>query len=257
MATELTFDSNDLQTDNIITQQIKHESIPDKDAKLFAIAHANKSSIPFVSYPRRKITLAGQVIHTTISGLDSTLDTFKGYFVGTDKNLDIDYRGGTRRYVATVNGLAIDRPQGLTYANFSVELLCTEPFGKEIAQTVALQANGRTLSSYTDAHTFRGTAPAQLPIITITINTVTSGNNSIAFTNAANGQGITITEQTFVANDVIVINCVEKKVTKNGNEIDFLGAFPEFAPGARSMTYSDGFAARNFNISVVYNALWL
>lgn len=257
MSTTITFDSNDLQTSSILTADIAHESIPEKDAKLYALAHANRSVIPFVSYPARKIKLSGQVIGTGISNLDSVLDTFRGYFRGKDKNLDIGYAGGTRRYIATLNALSIDRPGGLHFANFNAELVCTQPFGKATSATTALTANNRTLSGYTDAHTFLGTAPYQLPVITISIDSVTGGTGYMFFGNSANNQGITITGQTFVATDVIEIDCENKTVKLNGTEIDFLGAFPEFEPGAQSMSYSDGFTTRQFDITVTYYPLYL
>ena len=257
MATGITFDSNSLQTSSILTANIEHESISEKDAKLYAMAHANSSKIPFVSYPSRKIKVSGKIIGSGVSNLDSLLDTFRSYFRGQDKNLDIDYAGSTRRYIATLNGLAIDRPGGLQYANFEAEFVCTQPFGRNTATTSALSAAGRTAAAYVDLHTFLGTAPYQLPVITITITAVTGGTGSVVFANSANSQGITITGQTFVAADIIEIDCINKTVKKNGALIDFVGAFPEFPPGSQSMTYSDGFTTRTFTISVTYYPMYL
>ena len=258
MSTSISFDSNSLQTSSILTASIEHASIPAKEAQMFAIAHANKSVIPYVGYPSRSIRVSGKVIGTSISNLDTLLDTFRGYFRGTDKNLDIGYGGSTRRFIATLNGLSIDRPGGLQYANFDAEFICTEPFGRNTTTSSALSANGRTLSSYTDSHTFSGTAPFQLPIITIDINSITGGTGFLQFENSANGQGILITGQTFVADDLIVIDCAAKSVTLNGNDIDFLGAFPEFEVGSsQSFTTTDGFTARNYDIDVDYYPLFL
>jgi len=257
MSTNVTFDGNDLQTDSILTAEIDHASIPVKDAKLYSLAHANRSAIPYVSYPSRSIKLSGKIIGTSIADLDSKLDTFRAYFRGTDKNLDIDYNGSTRRYIATLNGLSIDRPGGLAFANYSAEFLCTEPFGRNTSATTALSASNRTSNSYTDTHTFLGTAPYQLPVITITIDSVTGGTGYLNFGNSANGQSITITDQTFAAADVIEIDCENKTVKKNGVEIDFIGAFPEFEPGSQDFSYSDGFTTRQFDITVTYYPMWL
>lgn len=256
MATGLTFATFNLQTNNIITSDIDHFSIPEKDAKLYALAHANQSSLPFVSYPSKTINTKGYITDTTIALLDTRLDLFKGYFIGTDQNLDIDYAGGTRRYIATVNKLGITRPNGLTYATFDIEFMCTQPFGQNTAATTALTATGRTLSGYTDSHTFIGTAPYQLPVITITYTAVVSGTGYMIFSNGGNGQGISIT-RTWAASDVLVIDCAQKTVTVNGVAVTFTGAFPEFPPGAQTFSYSDGFTSRTFNVSVVYNAMFL
>jgi hypothetical protein len=256
-AGDISFDSNNLQTASILTQDIKHEGLPTKDAKIYSFSHANKSSIPFVSYPQRSISVKGVLNGSSIANLDSIIDTFKNYFLGTDKNLDIGYNGSTRRYIATAANILVDRPGGLLYANFQVDFICSQPFGRNTATTSALSATGRTLSGYTDPHTFLGTAPYQLPLITITITAVTGGASFLYFGNSANGQGITITDQTFIAGDVVAIDCDLKTVTKNGVAIDFIGAFPEFAPGAQTFSYSDGFTTRTFNITVAYYPMYL
>lgn len=260
--TAVSFDSNDLQTSSIITSQIDAASIPEKDAKLYSLAHANASKIPFTSYPSKKIVISGKLIASSIANMDALEDTFKSYFRGTDKNLDIGFNGGTRRFIATVNSIAIDRPGGLQFANFTIEFVCTQPFGQATSVTTpsssfSPSAAGRTSGSYTDAITFTGTAPYQLPVITITITAVTGGTGYLAVGNSGNNQGITITGQTFVATDVIEIDCKNKTVKKNGVAIDFLGAFPEFPPGAQSLSYSDGFTTRTFTIAVTYYPLYL
>lgn len=254
--TSISFDSHDLQTSTILTAVIDHEGMPEKDAKLYAIAHANKSAIPFVNYPSRKISIAGKVVGTSIADLDSKLDTFRSYFNSKDANLDIGYNGGTRRYIATAMPPKITRPFGLAVANFTIEFVCTQPFGQNTSATSALSASGRTSGSYSDSHTFLGTAPFQLIVATITINSVTGGDSFITLKNDGNDQGITIFGQTFANGDVLVIDCKERTVTLNGDEIDFLGAFPEFPPGSQDIGYEDGFSARNFDIDIDYYPLF-
>lgn len=255
--TNVSFDGNDLQTDSILTASIEHESLPAKSVASFSFAHANRSAIPFVNYPSRAIRISGKIIGSSISDLDTKLDTFRGYFNNKDANLDIDYTGSTRRYIATLTGLDIDRPGGLKFANFDAVFTATQPFGQNVTATTAWSDTGVTTATDSQAHSFLGSAPYQLPIVTITINSVTGGDGFISFTNDANDQGILIIGQTFVADDEIEIDCVERTVKLNGNEIDYSGSFPEFPPGSQTMNYADGFTARNFDIDVSYNALFL
>lgn len=257
MAQNVIFDGNDIQTDNILISEVNHENIPTKDAVLYALAHANKSSIPFVNYPQRGISLTGKVIGSSIADLDSRLDTFRSYFTDKDSNLDIDYNGTTRRYIATLNALSITRPFGLVHANFVAQFLCTQPFGQNTSTTSAASANNVTTASATYNHTFLGTAPFQLPVITITIDAVTGGTGHLTIKNGANDQGITIVGQTFSATDVIEIDCKNRTVKLDGAEIDFLGAFPEFAPGSQDIEYEDGFTTRTYDINAVYYPMWL
>ncbi|HMT18548.1 MAG TPA: phage tail family protein [Candidatus Saccharibacteria bacterium] len=256
MATAISFDSHDLQTSSIITSSIEHHDIPDLDMPVSKIAHANRSAINKRNFPMKKIVVKGTLESTSVSALDTLRDTFLGYFLNKEANLDIGYAGGTRRYTATVASINAPRPGGLNYIEFTIVFVCTDPFGRATSLTTALTATGRTLSSYTDNHTFVGTAPTLLPVWTITINTVTAGANYLMVGNSTTGQRLAIISETFVDDDVLVIDCYNKSVQLNGEDIDFLGAFPEFKPGAGTMTYSDNFSARNFDILVQYYPLY-
>lgn len=258
----ITYDSNSLQTFNpatrvgIVTNSIEHTDLPAKDAAMFGLANRNQSVIPYVGYPAKKVTIAGVIKGSTQADLDSRIDTFKGYFNGKDKNLDIVYNGTTRRYIATANSISIKREQKALWATFSIEFVCPQPFGRNTTATVAVNQAARAASSYTDPHTFLGSAPFQLPKLTVTYATITGGASYVSWGNSTNGQGITITDQTWINGDILEIDCEAQTVKKNGVEIDFLGAFPEFAPGNQSFTYSDGFTTRSMTELVNYYPLW-
>lgn len=257
MSTGITFNSNSLQTANIHTADIDHGGMPEKDANLYPLAHANKSVIPLTNYPSRVIRISGKIIGSSIADLDSRIDTFKQYFVEQDKNLDIDYNGSTRRYIATVKRLEISRPGGLFYTNFSIDFICSQPFGQATTATTANTETNQTGATDTFTHTYLGTAPYQLPVITITIDSVTAGDGHITLSNNANNQGITVIGQTFVAADVLEIDSKNRTVKLNGTEIDFLGSFIEIAPGSQQINYEDGFTARQFDITIAYYPLYL
>lgn len=178
------FDGNDLNTFNgstgIIVQSIEgHESLPAKTVAQFVLAHANRSTIPYVQYPNRPITIKGTINGSSIADLDARVDAFKYIFLGTDKNLDIDYAGSVRRFIATVNTIAVDRPGGLLAANFTIVFTCNYPFGQNTATTSAVSQAARTLGSYADNHTFLGTAPFQLPLWTLTLTDLISSATNI------------------------------------------------------------------------------
>lgn len=255
--TSISFDSNSLQTANIITSDIDHESHPAINAQIAQIAHANQSVMPFRTNPNKIIRISGKISDSSIANLDSRLDTFRSYFTGQDKNLDIGYNGTTRRYIATATDVQIARPNGLMYAEFSIEFTCLQPYGQDTTTQTALNATGRTLNAYTDAYTFLGTALWQRPIVTITLTAVTGGTSqSMTFSNNVTGQTITI-NRTWSAGDVVVIDATQKTVTVNGNNVAFTGAFPEFSPGAQTLSYTDSFTTRTFNINVVYYPMYL
>lgn len=260
MSQAISFDSNNLQTfdgtHGIIVQQIEHAT-PNKQAKAYALAHANANAIPFTEYPNRPVTISGQISGTSIADCDSIIDTLQGYLRNQDANLDIAYNGGTRRYIGTATTIDIKRPGGLAYASFTITFTC-QPFGQDTGTTTALNGTGRTAGAYHDTETFSGTAPYQLPIITITFSAVSDTTNpqTVAVGNDSTGQQIAV-NRVWTATDVLVIDRTTNKVTVNGTEVEFSGAFPTFAPGSGIIGYSDSFTTRTMVENVVYTPRYL
>lgn len=261
---DLSYNSNDLQTYDrdtnvgIITNSIEHTSLPEKTMTLFGLADADGSSIPAINYPSKKVTIGGIIKGSTQADLDNRTDAFKGYFTGKDKNLDITYGSSTRRYIATANGVSVVRQQKALFATFQIEFLCTNPFGLDItASNLWTAKTGFSSATFTETPTIGGTAPYQLPVITITINSLTGAGDYVQISNDNNGQEMLIYGLGLVAGDVIVIDCAERTVTIDGVEVDYYGTFLELEPGANSITYTDGFTTRSVDVAAVYTKRWL
>lgn len=260
---DLTFNSNDLQTYNTVTQvgintnKIDHTDIPDQIMSIFAKADANSSVIPNINYPSKKVTIRGTIHGSTQADLDSRIDSFKGYFNGKDKNLDITYSSGTRRYIATKNAISVEREDHALFARFVVEFICAQPFGVDTTATNITNQTAQTGATHTYTPTIGGSAPYQYPLITIEINTVTAGADYLQISNDNNGQDMVLYDMDFTAGDVIYIDTFERTVTINDEEVEALGTFLELEPGANSITITDGFTARNIDILVEYYKRWL
>lgn len=257
--TAISFNSNDMQTASVQTAVIDHHSGPTKNMVMYDISHTNFSAIPFINWPSKSITVTGRLVSDTISNLDALIDTFKSYFTVQGANLDIGYATSTRRYICTPESPQISRPKGLAYADFTVVFDCTQPFGQDTSTSTAWSASAVTTNTSSNTYTFTGTAPFQIPVTTITVNSVTDATGGyIAFGNNSTGQQVQVT-RTWVAGDVLVIDPTNQTtpVTVNGTAVEFSGAFPVFPPGSGTMTYLDNLTARNFNISVVYYPLYI
>lgn len=393
-ARNVSFNGNTLQTSYITISNVDDASTPTREISLYKLGHANASKIPYDQYTSRNVAISGTIYGDSVVDLDARIDTFKGYFNGVDKNLDIDYNNTTRRYIATMQGISINRPGGLAYAEFTVNFVCTLPFGRDAASTTlcnftqrqllsnssfsvnttgwavllgstisrtsgvgnydgsagfACQINTtgsgnsgittstlqavtagttytfsaylkvpvgvtvviqldtfnstptyqRSISStivgdgtfqrasvtatiatgetgvncitqcatattyymdaclfevgsspstvfdsalrgpntYADTFTFGGTAPLQQPIITLQYTAGTLGAGTVSIGNNGNGQQITVT-RTWVLNDILIVDVPNKICYVNNVEVDFVGAFPEFAPGVGVLGYS-------------------
>lgn len=259
----LSYNSNSLQTFNrstrvgINTNAINHTNLPDKVAELLAKADANSSVISSVNYPSKKVGIAGSIHGSSSADLDDRIDTFKGYFIGKDQNLDINYGSGTRRYIATVNTISVQRSQKGFYATFEIEFICSQPFGVDTSSTNLINQSNRTTASYTATPTIAGNAPYQLPVFTITVDALTGTGDYIQISNDNNGQAIEVYGLGITAGDVIEIDCFNRTVKLNGIEVDYYGSFLELPPGASSITYADGFTTRTVDILATYYKRWL
>ena len=261
---DLSFNSNDLQTyspatdTGIITNVIDHTDGPDMLMGLYGLADADGSSIPAINYPSKPVALAGAIKGSSQADLDNRIDTFKGYFTGKDKNLDIAYGSGTRRYIATAGVPKIQRKPKSFIAIFQVPITCTNPFGLDTSATDLWATKSNfTSATFTETPTVGGNAPFQLPIFTITIDAITGAGDYVMISNDNNNQEILIYGAGLQAGDVLVIDCVERVVTLNGTEIDYSGTFLELEPGANSITYTDGFTTRTVDVAANYIKRWL
>jgi hypothetical protein len=259
----LSFDTNSLQTFSrttklgINTNVIQHTNLPDKVAELLAKADANQSVIASVNYPSKKVSIAGTIHGSTQADLDDRIDTFKGYFIGKDKNLDITYGSGTRRYCATVNTLSVQRQDKALFASFAIEFICSQPFGLDTSTTSLINSQNYTAASLTSTPTIGGNAPYQLPVFTITIDALTGAGDFVKISNDNNNQYIMVYGLGLTAGAVIEIDCYNRTVKVNGTKVNYFGTFLELAPGASSITYTDGFTTRQVDIVATYTKRWL
>lgn len=258
---DIAFNSHDLQTFDPVTQvgiiveEIDHSDVPEKSIDLYPIANANKSAIAGdPEFTSKVITVTGTIVGSTVADLASRIDTFKGYFNGKDKNLDIGYGAGTRRYIATADKTPSIKPKAKKrYAPFTIKFICTDPFGRDTSSSNLWTAKtGFTSATFTEAMTVGGTAPYQLPVFTITLTAISGAGDYVLISNDNNNQEILLYGLGLVAGDVIVIDCAERTVTVNGVEVDYYGTLLELEPGANSITYTDGFTTRTVNVSATY-----
>lgn len=259
----VTYNSVSLQTYNpatrvgIIIRSIKHTDAPDSMGDAVSIANASDSNVPTFEHTNKLITITGTISGSTQSDLDNRIDAFKGYFNRRNKNLDIVYSTGTRRYIAMkTNGISVDRQNKVLWAEFTVVLFC-KPFGIDTTATTLGTTTGGTAPSNTYTPTVGGSAPYQLPIITVTVTALTGSGDFIQVSNDLNGQTTIVTGLGLVAGDVVVFDSLNRLVTRNGTKVDYAGTFIELEPGAASFTVTDGFTTRTKNVLAQYYKRWL
>lgn len=258
------YNLNNLQTFDPVTQTginlnvINHTDSPEAIGEVVALANASDSVSPTNEHISKLIRLGGTVHGSTQADLDTRIDALKGIFARRDRDLDITYGSSVRRYrVLKANAVGVERQNKALFATFSIELIC-KPFGIDVASTVLVSALNQTTGSNTFTFTVEGTAPYQMPVITITIDAVTGAAGSyLQVSNDLNGQEIIITGVTFVAGDVVVINPILRSVTVAGIGVNYNGTFIELEPGENTITVTDGFTTRTRDTLIEYNKRYL
>lgn len=252
------FDGNTITSPVFVLTEIDHYSIPTKDVPIYKLAFANKSSIPWTNYPSKGIRVTGYIFCDNVSdSVEANVDLLKSYLLAQDANLDIPYGSGTRRYVATVNKLDIKKSISSKAVSFTLEFICSQPFGKDVDATVLVNDTGVTTPNETYPITIEGTAPFQYPKIQIEINSLTGTGDYVQISNDNNGQEMLLYGLGLAASDVIEIDSFERTVTVNDVPVEYLGTFLELTPGSNSITYTDGFTTRNVDILIDYHRRYI
>lgn len=260
-AKNATFDGYDLQDANIILIKIEHDTIPALELKRYRIVRGDGEIVTDSRYGAKKILLIGRVNGSSSDDLESRLDTLREKLRGYDKinkSLVIDYNASTRVYTAVCTSLTVDRRNGTAnFAEFTAEFVSTTPFGLAPASASLHSTNAETTSPKTIALTVGGTAERQKLVITYVLNSFTGdAANTVTFKNNDTDYAISIS-RAWTAADSLEIDVENFTVKVNGVDVDYSGAFPDFAPGSRNLVITDDFSARNYDIDVDYIARYL
>lgn len=255
--TGITFDSFSLNSDGIYTTDPGDLfNAPPINVSAENLAEADGSVIVKRRLDPKVFTLSGYMVADTVVALDTLLDTFKNALNKQGQNFDVDYAGGTRRYVATPRNIMISRPRGLNSAGWSVEFYCAVPVGSETAPEDLFTTAVNTLSQVTQSFTVNGSYKAE-PVLTITIDSITGGTTkTITLSNASTLRGISVT-RTWIANDVLEVDCLNKTLYVNNTTVEYTGQFPSWDPGNNGIVYLDDFTTRSVDLAAIYTRRYL
>ena len=177
------------------------------------------------SYQRgRIISFDISLKEETKESFNTLLDTFKKSLRKTEWNLDIRVNGEIRRIKATCKPIKFDRKNyNNTFVKAKVSFITDEPFFYKISPQSWL-IESQTKSFYSEIDN-AGFADA-FPIFYIVFRSWSTVSNILI---EAFSKSFSISES-FVSNDIVIIDMKTETVTKNGVEIDYSGQFIKFTP---------------------------
>ena len=240
MATTVQFDSASLQNVNRVVTTAKHDSAPDRDLEILPLARGEGGVFVSDHYQSKIILVSGVIKASSQDNLETEIDTFKELLSRKNKNLDIEYAGSTRRYVAYSRLVSINRDFfHLNFAPYSVEFVAPAGIGKDVSVTAALNAVSAD-PTYTGAVTFTGSAEPK-PLITLTFGAGWTSAYGIKFANTDKDEECIINYSAGFSNsDILEIDCEARKVELNDNEIPFYRVFPTFEIASNNIEITAG-----------------
>lgn len=250
------FDSTEILDSTHIPQFVKHESVADRQIASLPRAREDGQVIIYERYNTKLVTLAGTLIGSSSDDLDSKIDTFIELFSRVEKNLDLTWNGGTRRYVATCSKHNFDRDGYNTNAvPWTAEFTVLAGEGKDTSDTtVKNNTNYVTVTTPgADSFTLAGSKPGK-PVITLDGSTDAphsliwpTGCLGVQYKNTDSGEKIIVTNPGTWPGTTksVVINCDTKQVfetitTGSSKESAFYGTFPTFIVGTNNIEITAG-----------------
>ena len=249
----ISFNGNNLESAYLIINRLNKSDAPQRELQNEVLSFQDGHSVIADFWRSRSISISGMINATSAAHLGTLLDTLKGDLSGKEKNLDVDYGGGTRRYVGTMTALnAPEEFYNITHLPYTAQFIC-QPFGKETSVTT-FSSNDITASTETDSITTTGSYKPQ-PLIQITFDSATAVTG-VSFENTTTGDTISITE-TIVAGDVLIIDTETHKVTLEGTQVDFDGPMPDFVLGLNSFSIEVDSTAHQYDLEITYTPTYL
>lgn len=264
--TTITFAGTSLQTSNIVCAGIQHEDIAQKNLNVQKYGVREGGKFVVSTFDVKKITLSGYIKGSSQSDLEGRVDDFKKLLNKFEQNLDIEYRGGTRRFKATMTQLLFDRKHwNIDYLPWEATFTVTDPpLGRSLDTSTLVMAANVLSSASTVTGTqngfedFGGTFRPR-PILKFTFTSI-NGFRRLQFLNTDEEGELTATQiqnLKLYDGDIITIDMEKSEVRLNGTLIDYDFGLPKFS--LSNNTYRLKIIAQDYNVSfkVIYTPLWL
>lgn len=261
--TSITYNGVSLQNTVYVTEEIQHESMDSKILDLQKLATEDGGKVVSTEWNPKKISLRGTIFGTSQADLEDNIDELKRILNEDNKDLDVEYAGGTRRYkVYTAELTLVRRHYNLTFADYEAEfVVAKEPFGQSIdTSTAVFERWGLSPISTVGTSTIDGVLCFKgnrrpLPIIQITVNTQTD-LAKISVRNVDTGSSIYV-ERDYSNGEVLEIDTQNFTVTVDDVAVDYDGFFPEFIQSCNEIKVGITADAANITVKFIYYELYL
>lgn len=237
---------------------------PTRTLGSWILSRADKRKINSSFTTERHIAIQCAISQNSRNLLDAAWDNVMSLIQVVEKTLIIPWGDSPRKrqFTVSLNGYNVDEKGG-GYIKFTLDYVCSDNFGYDPALTQLIAVSSRTLYNYTDNFQVQGSAPWQAPVIKITLSAVTAATGAtITLKNPATGVAVAVT-RTWLAGDLLTVDCQNKSVQVNGADVDFTGGIPEWQTGIPPnftqlgyLNYQDNFGTRTMSNFTYYFRRW-
>lgn len=230
---------------------------PNRDVKNYPLAYTNKSVTTSGFYKGRPINVRGVLMLTSRNELDTAIGELRALLEPINQTLQVPISGIQRKFnLVTVANIGFTNVAG-GYIAVDIEFTTTDPFTYALQSTEVLNVLNLTSGNKSYPVTFEGTA-RQVPIFTYQIDSLTNGTNkTVTLINPISPSKQIAVQKTWVAGEVLIVDCLNQTVQISGIDTEFTGNFPDWARGSGFINYTDDFTARQVDINVTYTKRYL
>lgn len=228
----VTYDSVNILTGNYKITTLGHDSSSENIINSLKPSRQDGLVVISDNYNAKYIDIVGMIKGTSQANLETNIDSFKELISREDKNLDISYAGGTRRYVCRSIFCNISREYyQIIFANYRVRFIVPDGYGKNTSVTTAFNPLNITAND-TQAYTFLGSYPSK-PKHKITLDT--RGNLDVVRIENNTTSDYMDIDWGNVSGDPTYVEIDEEALTvldNSGNPVTYRGKFPSANLGA-------------------------
>lgn len=232
------FDNQEILNTTYVPRFVKHESDPEININMLELARDDGSIIVSERNGVKKVLLQGILTAATQSALETAIDSFKELFRRVNKNLDVSWESGTRRYVATCTKHEFDRDHfHLLFVPWTAEFTVPAGVGEATSEATLYDADFTTqnkLLGYAGYIVFGGTARPKPRIRISNKGTNSSDAAGIEVKNSANGDRIVYTRYGGLQGFDTGLEIDErlKTVKYGGSVVGWFGVMPKIDVGS-------------------------
>ncbi len=203
-------------------------------------------------YQRNTLNIGIYITSASSEALELALDTLYTNLQAVEAPLIVPMSGRTaRQYTATYLQSTITQRFG-GFVELTLTFECSDSFGYDQFFTPMLTLANQTSTPNQWNWTFSGSVLTQVPYLQFYFTAGSLGSGTVTVGNLTTGQSVSI-NRSFAVGDTLQIDAKNITVQVNGVDVQFTGSIPTFGTGLQTITYSDTFTSRTFQLySYVY-----